>query len=73
MYHLALEGLLVLWIIRLIFFKSYKIQDKIPLTETEKEELLKEWQPEPLVPVDYRPPLKYKVISGYDYFLDSRF
>lgn len=49
-YHLALEALLVGWIIWLVFRKSYKPSDVTELTEKEKEELIAEWQPEPLVP-----------------------
>jgi len=67
MYHLMLELILVLWIIRLIFFKSYKIEDKSPLTDEEKDEIIGAWQPEPLVP-PLEETLKtsnpYKVVSG---------
>uniref|UniRef100_A0A8C9RFB1 Serine palmitoyltransferase 1 n=1 Tax=Scleropages formosus TaxID=113540 RepID=A0A8C9RFB1_SCLFO len=49
-YHLILEGILILWIIRLLFSKTYKLQERSDLTEKEKEELIEEWQPEPLVP-----------------------
>lgn len=49
-YHLVFEVLLILWIIRLLFFtKSYKPERTI-LTEAEKEALITEWQPEPLTP-----------------------
>uniref|UniRef100_A0A915JYD7 Serine palmitoyltransferase 1 n=1 Tax=Romanomermis culicivorax TaxID=13658 RepID=A0A915JYD7_ROMCU len=50
LYHLSLEALLVAWIIWLVFRKSYKPSDVTELTEKEKEELIAEWQPEPLVP-----------------------
>lgn len=48
-YHLIFEVLLIIWIIRLLFIKSYKPQRTV-LTEKEKNELIDEWQPEPLVP-----------------------
>uniref|UniRef100_A0A8C2B9D2 Serine palmitoyltransferase 1 n=2 Tax=Cyprinus carpio TaxID=7962 RepID=A0A8C2B9D2_CYPCA len=65
-YHLILEGILILWIIRLLFSKTYKLQERSDLTEKEKEELIEEWQPEPLVPLvskDY-PSLNYDVVTG---------
>jgi len=49
-YHLALEGLLLLWIIYLVFFKTSKVSFKIPLSNKEKKELLEEWNPNPLTP-----------------------
>nr|XP_026690315.1 serine palmitoyltransferase 1 [Ciona intestinalis] len=67
LYHLILEGLLLVWIFRLLFFKSYKIQNKIPLSKKEKDDLVKEWTPEPLVP-DLQKTLSlstpYKEITG---------
>ncbi|XP_062869842.1 serine palmitoyltransferase 1 [Trichomycterus rosablanca] len=65
-YHLILEGILILWIIRLLFSKTYKLQERSDLTEKEKEELIEEWQPEPLVPPlsKDQPPLNYDVVSG---------
>ncbi|XP_014677729.1 PREDICTED: serine palmitoyltransferase 1-like [Priapulus caudatus] len=48
-YHLLLEAFLVLWILRLILTKSYK-PHKTRLGAKEKEELIAEWTPEPLVP-----------------------
>ncbi|XP_076811925.1 serine palmitoyltransferase 1-like [Clavelina lepadiformis] len=50
LYHLILEVLLVIWILRLLFSKSYRIQDRVPLTKSEKEALVMDWTPEPLVP-----------------------
>lgn len=47
-YHLALEVLLVLWVMWLLLRKSYKPEPT--LTEKEKDQLIEEWQPEPLVP-----------------------
>ncbi|EOA97528.1 Serine palmitoyltransferase 1, partial [Anas platyrhynchos] len=65
-YHLILEGILILWIIRLIFSKTYKLQERSDLTPKEKEELIEEWQPEPLVPPVPKdhPALNYNVVSG---------
>ncbi|CAG2166924.1 unnamed protein product [Oppiella nova] len=48
-YHLALEGCLVMCVLWLIFHKSYR-PEASKLTEKEKEELINEWTPEPLVP-----------------------
>ncbi|ESO93781.1 hypothetical protein LOTGIDRAFT_182203 [Lottia gigantea] len=48
-YHLIVEVCLVLLIIKLIFSKSYK-PEKTVLSEKEKDELIAEWTPEPLVP-----------------------
>lgn len=49
-YHVYFEILLILWIARLLLFtKSYK-PERTVLTEKEKDELIREWQPEPLVP-----------------------
>lgn len=64
LYHLSLEALLVIWIIRLLFFKSYKIDEKVPLTESEKQELIDEWQPEPLVPETDEPPVPFRKVTG---------
>uniref|UniRef100_UPI00358E7F33 serine palmitoyltransferase 1 isoform X1 n=1 Tax=Myxine glutinosa TaxID=7769 RepID=UPI00358E7F33 len=65
-YHLLLEVFLIICIIRLLFFsKSYRPLDRTQLTEAEEEELIREWQPEPLVPANPSPPyLKYHVVSG---------
>nr|CAB3266548.1 serine palmitoyltransferase 1 [Phallusia mammillata] len=49
-YHLILEAILIVWIIRLLFFKSYKLHGHQPLTDKEKDDLVNEWKPEPLVP-----------------------
>ncbi|KAL8570676.1 hypothetical protein ACOMHN_039111 [Nucella lapillus] len=48
-YHLVFEVLLILLIAKLFFSKSYK-PEKIKLSEKEKEELIADWKPEPLVP-----------------------
>ncbi|XP_077615611.1 serine palmitoyltransferase 1 [Crocuta crocuta] len=65
-YHLILEGILILWIIRLLFSKTYKLQERSDLTVKEKEELIEEWQPEPLVPPvpSDHPALNYNIVSG---------
>ncbi|XP_051540978.1 serine palmitoyltransferase 1 isoform X1 [Myxocyprinus asiaticus] len=65
-YHLILEGILILWIIRLLFSKTYKLQERSDLTEKEKEELIEEWQPEPLVPPVSKdhPSINYDVVTG---------
>ncbi|XP_061119549.1 serine palmitoyltransferase 1 [Conger conger] len=65
-YHLILEGILILWIVRLLFSKTYKLQERSDLTEKEKEELIEEWQPEPLVPPVSKdhPSLNYDVVTG---------
>uniref|UniRef100_A0A7N9CUL5 Serine palmitoyltransferase 1 n=1 Tax=Macaca fascicularis TaxID=9541 RepID=A0A7N9CUL5_MACFA len=65
-YHLILEGILILWIIRLLFSKTYKLQERSDLTVKEKEELIEEWQPEPLVPPVPKdhPALNYNIVSG---------
>ncbi|XP_015416728.1 PREDICTED: serine palmitoyltransferase 1 isoform X2 [Myotis davidii] len=65
-YHLILEGILILWIIRLLFSKTYKLQERSDLTVKEKEELIEEWQPEPLVPPISKdhPALNYNIVSG---------
>ncbi|XP_052574561.1 serine palmitoyltransferase 1-like [Peromyscus californicus insignis] len=65
-YHLMLEGILILWIIRLVFSKTYKLQEKSDLTTKEKEELIEEWQPEPLIPSvpKNHPALNYNIVSG---------
>ncbi|KAJ8007434.1 hypothetical protein DPEC_G00117460 [Dallia pectoralis] len=65
-YHLILEGILILWIVRLLFSKTYKLQERSDLTEKEKEDLIEEWQPEPLVPPVSKdhPSLNYDIVSG---------
>uniref|UniRef100_A0A3P9LQ38 Serine palmitoyltransferase 1 n=1 Tax=Oryzias latipes TaxID=8090 RepID=A0A3P9LQ38_ORYLA len=66
-YHLILEGILILWIVRLLFFsKTYKPHETYKLTEKEKEDLIEEWQPEPLVPPVSKdhPSLNYDVVTG---------
>lgn len=48
-YHLFLEAILIICIIKLLFSKSYN-PEKTILTEKEKNDLLADWKPEPLVP-----------------------
>ena len=50
LYHLILEGLLIIWIFQLLFLKSYYIRKRPGLSAKEEEELIAEWTPEPLVP-----------------------
>ncbi|XP_069686959.1 serine palmitoyltransferase 1 [Periplaneta americana] len=48
-YHVFLEVGLLMWILWLIFHKSYNPKELEQLTEKEKEQLIEEWTPEPLV------------------------
>lgn len=48
-YHLILEIFLGLWVLWLIFHKSYNPNDLVKLSRKEKEQLIEEWQPEELV------------------------
>ena len=64
-YHLCFEALLLLVVLWLIFFrKARRIAKK--LTEKEKQELIDDWRPEPLVPpVDpTHPALNVRVLDG---------
>jgi len=67
-YHLVVELLLVLWIVRLLTRKSYNPKEsKLELTKEEEDRLINDWQPEPLIPdtstlPDYTKQLK--VIDG---------
>ena len=50
-YHAIFEIALILWIVKLIFYSKSSSKDNRPrLTEAQEEELIAEWQPEPLVP-----------------------
>ncbi|XP_035229031.1 serine palmitoyltransferase 1-like isoform X2 [Stegodyphus dumicola] len=64
-YHLALEAVLLLMVIWLLFHKSYKPKET-ELTEQEKEQLISEWTPEPLVPDsdENHYSLKPRTVSG---------
>jgi len=57
-YHYVIEFVLLLWIIKLVFYSSDKDSDKNKrLTEAQENELIDEWQPEPLVPAISDDPL----------------
>ncbi|KAA3681133.1 serine palmitoyltransferase, partial [Paragonimus westermani] len=56
LYHLYFELFLILGIIWLLFKRRYRINDVIQLTSAEKQQLIEEWKPEPLVPKDWTPP-----------------
>lgn len=64
-YHVVLEIFLALWVLWLIFRKSNQ-PDKLKLTEAEKEQLIADWEPEPLVEEvsPTHPALKPRVVSG---------
>lgn len=55
-----------MWILWLIFHKSYNPKELEQLTEKEKEQLIEEWTPEPLVGYvsQNHPALKPRVVSG---------
>ncbi|KAA8582825.1 hypothetical protein FQN60_006496, partial [Etheostoma spectabile] len=48
------------------FYETYKLHETYRLTEKEKEDLIEEWQPEPLVPPVSKdhPSLSYDVVTG---------
>lgn len=64
-YHLVFEIFLILAVSYLVLFRKPKPIEK-KLTEKEKQELIDEWQPEPLVPaVDQNhPALNTRVLDG---------
>lgn len=64
-YHIVLEICLTFWVLWLIFRKSNQ-PDKLKLTEAEKEQLIADWEPEPLVEevLPTHPALKPRVING---------
>lgn len=56
-FHFILELLLVIWILRLLTRKSYNPKEtKLDLTKEEEEKLIRDWEPEPLVPSDFQTP-----------------
>ncbi|VDM33835.1 unnamed protein product [Hydatigera taeniaeformis] len=57
-YHLYFEICLIIGIIWLLFKRSYNIHDKAKLSAAEKEDLIREWIPEPLVPTSWVPSKK---------------
>ncbi|XP_032232057.1 serine palmitoyltransferase 1 isoform X2 [Nematostella vectensis] len=67
-YHVLFEIALVLWILWLLLSKSYRFRElSLELTEKEQEELIDEWQPQPLVPSSHPYPedvITPKVIDG---------
>ncbi|XP_043215772.1 serine palmitoyltransferase 1-like isoform X1 [Amphibalanus amphitrite] len=72
-YHLILEAVLIIWVLSLILKRTKKSKSSLSekaslwdrLSEHEKEELIQEWTPEPLVPDDADlNPIKYDVIQG---------
>ena len=64
LYHLVLEGLLVVWIVQLLFSKSYYIRRRSVLSSKEEEELIAEWTPDPLVPPCEDPPPESHITEG---------
>jgi len=65
-YHIAIEVILCLFIIYLVFLKKNKSDFK-PLSKKEKQQLLDEWRPEPLVPPFQeilKNTVKYRAVSG---------
>ncbi|XP_031558363.1 serine palmitoyltransferase 1-like [Actinia tenebrosa] len=67
-YHVLFEIILVCWILWLLVSKSYRFREQsLELTKKEEEELIDEWQPEPLVPAQplYSPEVLHsKIVSG---------
>lgn len=65
LYHLLFEIFLILTVCWLVIFRKPRPIEK-KLTEKEKQELIDEWQPEPLVPpVDAtHPALNVRVLDG---------
>jgi serine palmitoyltransferase len=54
-YHLVIELFLVAWIAKLLLTKNFtpaRVSKSEKPTKEEEEELLSEWQPEPLVPLE---------------------
>ncbi|XP_046405751.1 serine palmitoyltransferase 1 [Ischnura elegans] len=65
-YHVILEVCLVMLVLWLLFRKSYNPLDAQELTDAEKEEIIREWKPEPLVdsiPENHRA-LNPRLING---------
>ena len=64
-YHLVFEIFLILAVSYLVLFRKPRPIEK-KLTEKEKQELIDEWQPEPLVPaVDQtHPALNVRILDG---------
>lgn len=78
-FHYFIEAFLVAAVVYLLIFRKKEKKQTIKLTEKEKDELIAEWEPEPLVPdVDPNEPIfkpkfvdgkmgKYVQIEGKDY------
>lgn len=64
--HLFIESLLVATLVYVIVFRRSKKEKDLTLTEEEKEELIAEWEPEPLVPdtPQDHPALNRKYVEG---------
>jgi len=65
LYHLVIEGLLMVWVVWLLLRKPKTRETK--LTRKEQEELIADWHPEPLVPINpdrSHPALNPLVIEG---------
>ena len=64
-YHVLFEIFLIVAVLSLVFFRKPRAIEK-KLTEREKQELIDEWQPEPLVPpVDPdHPALNVRILDG---------
>jgi serine palmitoyltransferase len=64
-YHLLFEIFLILAVTYLILFRKPRPIEK-KLTEKEKQELIDEWQPEPLVPIvdENHPALNVRILDG---------
>ncbi|KAK2722316.1 serine palmitoyltransferase 1-like [Artemia franciscana] len=56
-YHLFIEGVLFVWVLWLLLKKNSNPLEEKALTESEKEALIEEWTPEPIVPQDFVPDL----------------
>ncbi|KAG8234438.1 hypothetical protein J437_LFUL014184, partial [Ladona fulva] len=68
-YHVILEVFLAVLVVWLVFRKSYNPLESQELTEAEKEEIIKEWVPDPLVEnvPENHPALTPKLINGKAY------
>lgn len=55
-YHLLVEGCLILFVFYIWYARSWRPKDREELSQKEKDQLVAEWQPEPLVPKDFKIP-----------------
>jgi hypothetical protein len=60
--HFAIEVGMVIFIIYLLTKKSYRQPTEEKLTKDEEEQLIREWQPKPLVPKSRPEELRHDVI-----------